>query len=234
MNGELTITDTLITPPTGQVLTLEYVKAHIRALGSTDDDLTLLRIDAAIQYFEEYTGRVLATQTHEAWLDGFPFIGANGKFARIELPNPPLLSVPSITYIDGDGVTQSFTDGASPETNLFTVSAPVGPYARRGFVEPIYGQVWPTARCQTGSVKIRYTCGYGTTPEAMPALVRSALCAIIAQIDTYPSATNERTVSDVPLSLKMMLDGFKYSALPSQLLRRYGTWIPSATSWWPR
>jgi uncharacterized phiE125 gp8 family phage protein len=234
MSGELVLTDSVITAAVNSPLTVDYAKQHIRALGDTDDLLVQGFIDAATNYFEEMTGRQLVTATREVWLDAFPFVGASGKAARIELPNPPLLSVGSVSYIDGNGVLQSFDDGGSPVTNYFTSSVPAGPYARRGFVEPIYGYTWPIARCQTGAVRIRYTCGYGSDAESVPAMVRHVLCSLVAHFDANRLPVSDKPLTAIPFGIQMALDGFKYSALPSQLLRQYATWIPNSSLWWPR
>lgn len=226
MRHELTLTDSLISTVAGgsppvQALTLAYAKLHIRSLGTTDDTLISVYIDAAASYFEEQTGRQLLTATREAWLDAFPFIGANGADARIELPHPPLQSVTSVKYIDSNGVLQSFT-GGSPVANLFRISAPVGPYAKRGIVEPISGGVWPTARAETGAVRIQYVCGYGSSMTAIPPLVRGILCYLVGHFDTFRTAVHEARrgqVLELPYGVQMMMDGFKYSALPSQVLR---------------
>jgi hypothetical protein len=146
--------------------------------------------------------------------------------ARIELPHPPLQSVVSVSYLDGDGVLQSFDDGGSPATPLYAVSAPVGPYAARGWVEPLSGS-WPIAAERTGAVRIRYTCGYGDTPEDIPELARGVLCFLCGHFDTFRSAVHEgrhSQVIEVPYGVKMMLDGFKYSALPTQVLRTVPVW----------
>ena len=81
-------------------------------------------------------------------------------------------------------------------------------------------------------MRIRYTCGYGETPDEIPALVRGILCYLVAHFDTFPSATQEGTVNALPLGLQAMMDGFKYSALPSQVLRQYG--YGAGATWWPR
>lgn len=213
-------------------LTLDYAKKHIRALGDVDDDLTLVRINAAASYFEEQTGRQLITATREAWLDGFPFVGLTGWDAGIELPRPPLRSIVDVLYVNENGDTVSFNDGASPATNYFTMWAPAGDYCQRGWVLPNYGVTWPTARLQRGAVRIRYTCGYGDTASDIPPLVRGILCYLVAHFDTFPSATRDGSVTTVPLGAQAMMDGFKYSALPSQVLRPYG-W-PQNAAGWPR
>lgn len=234
MSRELFLTDTLISTVAGgspavQALTLAYAKLHIRALGSTDDALLSVYIDAAASYFEEQTGRQLLTATREVWLDAFPFVGASGSGARIELPHPPLQSVVSVKYIDSSGVLQTY--GGSPAT--FRTSAPVGDYAHRGFVEPTSGSVWPIARCETGAVRIQYTCGYGNTADDMPSLVRGVLCYLVAHFDTYRTPVQETIrgqILEVPYGVQMMLDGFKFSASPSQVLRSD---ISTSAQVWP-
>lgn len=225
MSCELRITDTLISTvasasPAVMPLTLTYAKQHIRALGTTDDTLTTIRILAAAQYFEEQTGRQLLTATREAWLDAFPFVGQSGANARIELPKPPLQSVVSVKYIDSSGTLQSF-QGGSPIANLFTTVKPAGPYAARGWVEPLYGGTWPQARAQTGAVRIQYTCGYGDTAAAIPELVKGVLCYLVGVFDQFPVPVQPGGLEDMPFGIRVMLEGFKYSALPSQLLRTY-------------
>lgn len=221
MIPQLTITDSFISSASAATpLTLAYARQHIRALGSADDALTIIRINAAAQYFEEQTGRQLLTTTREAWLDAFPFIGASGANARIELPKPPLRSVVSVKYIDSSGVLQSFR-GGSPLADLFRTSAPVGTFAARGCVEPLYGGTWPTARAETGAVRIQYTCGYGSSMDDIPELIRGVLCFLIGHFDTFPSATSDGSISELPLGPKQLMEGFKYTALPSQVLREY-------------
>lgn len=234
-NHEYGLTDTLISTvadgsPSVLPITLDYAKLHIRALGTVDDPLINVWIQAAASYFEEQTGRAILTQTHEVSCDRFPFFGASGMYQRIELPKPPLQSVTSVKYIDCNGALQSYSTGGSPDTPYWTTSAPAGPYARRGFVEPLFGNRWPTAQLQTGSVRIRYVAGYGSTPHDVPTLVRGILCYLVAHFDTFRSAVHEARrgqVLELPYGVEAMLDGFKYSALPSQTqLRAYATFWP--------
>jgi len=236
--SELARTDTLISTVAGgsplvQALTLAYAKLHIRALGSTDDPLLTVYIDAAASYFEAQSGRQLLTATRELWLDAFPFLGASGSGARIELPHPPLQGVTSVSYIDGTGVLQAFK-GGSPLANLFRISAPVGPFATRGWVEPLAGGSWPIARAETGAVRIRYTCGYGNTADAIPALARGVLCYLVGHFDTFRSAVHEARrgqVLELPYGVQTLLDQFRYSALPTQVLRTYPSFAANGSSW---
>lgn len=227
----ITPSDTLIEAAAGPALTLEYAKQHIRALGNADDTLLQVYIEAAASYFSEQSGRPTLTETRQLGLDAFPFIGASGADARIELPHPPLQTVVSVEYIDADGVLQSFDDGGSPATPYWRAVTYAGPYARRGYVEPKSGNYWPIARSETDAVRIQYTCGYGDTAAEVPPLVRGILCYLVGHFDTYRIPVAEKTVTAIPYGVQMMLDAFKYSAYPSQVLREYGTWI-RPTAWW--
>jgi len=228
MTTDLPLTDTLISSvadasPPVQALTLAYAKLHIRAINDADDALITVWIDAAASYFEQQTGRQLLTATRELWIDAFPALGASGRWARIELPRPPLQRVVSISYVDEDGLLQTVDDGASPPTPGYTVSAPAGPFAARGFVEPIAGRTWPMARQETGAVRIRQVCGYGDTPDAIPALARGVLCYLVGHFDTFRVAVHEARrgqVLELPYGVQAMIDGFRYSAYPTQVLRR--------------
>jgi hypothetical protein len=231
MNAAITLTDTLVTAPASQALSLEYAKQHIRSLGSADDVLIATYIDAAASYFMEQTGRSLITETRQAGLVAFPFVGSSGSAARIEVPHPPLQNVRSVKYIDGNGTLRSFDDGGSPAVPSWRDITYTGPDARRGFVEPNYGVAWPIARCETDAVRILYDCGYGDGPDDVPPLVRGILCYLVNHFDTYRGMALDQTVTEIPYGVKMMLDGFKYSAYPSQVLREYSTYILPST-WW--
>jgi uncharacterized phiE125 gp8 family phage protein len=213
MSRVIQTVETVITAAATPPMTTDYARSHIRALTATEDTLITAWVLAADQYFREQTSRPTITETREVWLDAFP--ACNG---RIEIPNPPLQDVISVTYIDSDGHAQVFSDGASPETRYFTVTAPEGPYAQRGWIVPADGYSWPTARCQADAVRVRYTCGYGPAATDMPALVKAILCFLVGHFDQFRSAVHEQergTIAEVPFGVKMMLDGFKYSALPT-------------------
>ncbi len=219
-------TETVITPPVGSALTLEYAKSHIRAFTDVDDLLIRIWIDAAAQYFIEKTGRPLLTEERELWLEAFP--GCSGWLRRpsdvqqIELPNPPLQEVVSVTYLDATNTLVPFSDGASPETLYWQFGAPAGPYARRGWVRPIPSRSWPSALADPAAARIRYTCGYGDSPEDIPELIRGVLCYLVAHFDQFRGAVHEARrgqVLELPYGVQAMLDGFKGTALPSQVLR---------------
>ena len=230
----LDITDTLVSALEG-ALDLDYAKNHIRSLTDADDNLIAIWIEAATSYFFEQTGRSPLTQTRIALLDQFPFYGVSASCARIELPHPPLQSVTNVQYLDANGVLRSFNDGGSPLTNYFTYTAPVGDYAACGPVEPIYGMTWPQARCQTGSVRITYTCGYASDADGVPPLIRNILCFLVAHFDQFRSAVHEARrgqVLELPYGIETLMDAFKFTAQSTQILRVHGGWHSYAVGPW--
>jgi hypothetical protein len=212
-----------------QAVDLGYAQQHLRALGNIDDELFKVYIEAATSYFFEQTSRAPITQTREFILDRFPFCGASGRAARIELPHPPLQTVVSVKYINASGILTNFTDGASPVTNFFTWLAPAGDYAPPGFVEPTYGRTWPIARDQTGAVVIQYTCGYGDASTNVPFLVREIICLLVAHFDQFRGAVHEARrgqVLELPYGVQVTMDAFKQTAKSAQVLRTYGHAVP--------
>ena len=137
------------------------------------------------------TGRALLTQTLKLELDGFPsgwnpiqgtsnsggyyreraFLGGSGM-RPIFLPRPPLVSVSSITYVDPNGVAQTWS------SSLYTVDAPAGDYADTGRIFPNYGEIYPIARQQPGAVTITFVAGYGAA-AAVPAALKAGMKLLI-------------------------------------------------------
>lgn len=229
------ITDSLIVPPVAPPVTVEYAKRHMRSLGNSEDVLVATWIQAAASYIEEQTGRQIGLATREAWLDTFPgYAGMTGRQQKIELPHPPLQSVVSVTYIDGDGTLQTFEDtSTSPATSLLHVRNPQGPYATCGTVEPVSGSSWPTTRCESDAVRIQYTCGYGATPDDTPELLRGIILYLASHFDQFRGAVHEARrgqVLELPYGVEQMLTGFKYSALSSMVLRAAGPYLGAGWS----
>jgi uncharacterized phiE125 gp8 family phage protein len=234
--SEIILTDTLSSTVAGgspavQALTMAYARLQIRSYGTVEDTLLATFIDAAASYFAEQTGRPCLTETRVAGLSAFPFVGSSGSAARIELPHPPLQRVRTVEYIDANGTLQSFV-GGSPSAALWRAVTYAGDYAVRGSVEPLYGGTWPIARCETDAVRITYDCGYANTAADVPALVQGILGYLVGQFDTYRAASEETVrgqVIEVPYGVRMLLDGFKYTARSSQVLRDVA--VPSGTLW---
>lgn len=131
---------------------------------TTEDSLLDILITAAREYCEGKTGRALATQTLEAYPDGWPC----GN--EIELPYPPLQSVTSVKYKDSAGAETTLsadTDYIADTDSLV------------GRIVLPYGGSWPSATLYpVNPIKIRYVAGY-TTENPMPKMIKLAMLLLI-------------------------------------------------------
>ncbi len=150
---------TLVTPPAAEPITLAQAKAQMRITTDMDNVLVESRIVPARCWAEFETARQFITATWEMRLDSWP----NGRV--IELPRPPLQSVEAITYLDEDGVEQTF---ASANYHVDTASL-------KGRVVLAPGAVWPFLADVPGAARIRFVAGYGDTAADVPAMAISAM-----------------------------------------------------------
>ncbi len=209
---KLLTTGSVITPPSLPAVSLAFAKKHIRALGDFDDNLIEMWVQGATQVFEEYTGRQVITAIREVWLDRFPYTyyawhGTQQVLqpAAIELPFPPLQSVVSITYVDGDGATQT-VDSAN-----YRIENPSGPQCDRGWVEPVGGYEWPATAVQRASVRVQFECGYGDTEDDVPEMIKGCLLFLVANYDQYRVASEDirGTMQEVDFGPTTIMAPFK-------------------------
>ncbi len=161
-------------PPASEPVTLTELKTQLR-IASTDEDAHLsTQIVIAREHVEALTRRQLLTATWELALDQFPiYVGSRSKEAeprqQIRIPRPRLIAISSITYLDGNGATQTLA------ADRYRVDARSEP----GRVEPAFGYTWPTARHVSNSVVITYTAGYGNA-AAVPSSLKAAVLVTAA------------------------------------------------------
>jgi uncharacterized phiE125 gp8 family phage protein len=122
------------------------------------------RITEAREFCEDRTGRALATQTIEMYLDRFPC------WHEIELKRPPLQSVTSVKYKDSAGTETTLTAGTQ---YIVDSDRDIG-----RIVLP-YGVSWPSfVPYPVNAVKIRYTAGY-TSENPIPKEIKAAMLVYI-------------------------------------------------------
>lgn len=174
----------LVTGPTSEPVTLEELRLQRRLPEGHDDDNELARyISAAREQYENYecqTKVQLINATYEARFDEFP-----EDDGRIVLPLPPLGTVTSITYIDAGGTEATFgLDEASPPAVVgYTVDARGIP--QKGEIQLAYGYSWPTIQAVANAVRVRFTAGYGATPEHVPADIRNWILMLAATLHEH-------------------------------------------------
>jgi uncharacterized phiE125 gp8 family phage protein len=130
----------------------------------TEDTLLSALITAAREYCENFTGRALATQTIEAYLDDFPCED------YIEIPKPPLQSVTSVKYKDSAGTETTMT---------VTTQYIVDTDSDVGRIFLPYAVSWPSfTPYPKNAVIIRTVVGYYAS-NLIPASIKQAMLLLI-------------------------------------------------------
>jgi uncharacterized phiE125 gp8 family phage protein len=146
--------------PSGEVVTWEEADQQLR-LDASEDDRVFVEslIAAATELLDGRSGtlgKALLTQT---WRQDF------AKFAGcLRLPLEPVASVASVTYYDGDNVSQTL----SADVWRLLVDAG-GPYLAR---KP--DQVWPATYAREDAVSVTFVAGYGAAAD-VPRPIRQAI-----------------------------------------------------------
>lgn len=180
--------------PTLEPITLQEAQSHLRQEDPQEVAYINALITAARMHAEAYTQRAFNTQTWRFKLDDFPRCGV------FVLPRPNLIAVSSITYVDTAGTTQTVT---ASDYIVDTASEP-------GRVHPAYGVVWPTARCQAGSITITYTAGYGATRALVPQPIKQAILILVGHwYENRESTISGTIIAKVPDAWEALLSPFR-------------------------
>jgi len=191
---------TLVTPAAVEPVTLLEAKAQLRLDTDDENDLIHSLIVAVRDYAETFTHRAFITQIWDLKLDGVPSDGV------IRLPKAPLQSLPTppvLNYVDTAGATQTWAS-----TN-YTVVAPSGPQAARGYIVPAYGVTWPSVRDVPQSVTVRFYAGYGLTAASVPAGIKAAIKLMVAHLWSNREAVSAVNLVEVPMGINALLWPYK-------------------------
>lgn len=150
---------------------LATAKVELRVQSGNAEDAQLTRwINGATERAEHETGRAVMDQEWELILDAFPA-------AEIELAKSPLRSITSVTYLDAAGVLQTLSGSA------YSLDADKQP----GWLFPAEGTSWPATQDVANAVRVRFRCGYATTPaelaEKAPGIVNWIMVQVATQYD---------------------------------------------------
>ena len=170
---------TLATAPAAEPIDTDFVKTQLIIDGSALDAEINAMIPVARLKAEQYCGRAFITQTWERYYHQFPL--------EIELPWAPLQSVSEITYVDGDGATQTLS------SSVYTVDTDSEP----GLIYPAYDQVWPSTRAVRKAVKVTYVAGYGDDDTDVPDPIRHAIAKIVGSLMHHRE--DDTPISSVPV-----------------------------------
>lgn len=166
---------TIVTPPSGEPVSVDELKRHLRITESAHDPMLANLITQARIYCEQFTNRQLITATWKLELDSFPDV--------IRLPRPPLQwAVGSyVKYYDTAGVQQTLVKDTDYSVDTSSV---------QGRIRPAYGKVWPTTRNIMNAVEIQFDAGYGAA-STVPQLLKLAMMSKAALWFMYPESVME-------------------------------------------
>jgi uncharacterized phiE125 gp8 family phage protein len=187
-----------VTPPAALPVLLEEVMEHLRLdpLDEAEQALISGYIAAAVSHVETTLNRYLLNTVVETTLPCFP-VRAIELRGRVQ-------SVTSITYLDLEGVEQTVDPDAY---RVNTASEPGRVYQKVGYF-------WPTTLDQEDAVTVRYTSGYGATPETIPQGIKQAVFLLVSLwYEQRLPVVLGTSVSALPFSVECLLAPHKVWSL---------------------
>lgn len=172
--------------PAVLAVALEQARTNMRIDGDYMDSFLELWLKGIIAATEHEIGQRLMRQTWEVRLDAFP--------AAINLPHP-VLSVTSVAYLDVDGIERVLEPTACKLVHTRYKTTLV----------PARGVTWPATSPEQHAVVVTIECGYGDTPDKVPANVQLYLLAkLVDQFD--PSTQKEKETAPSPFLARLLDD----------------------------
>lgn len=152
------MTHRVIIPATRLPLGLLDLKSHLRLDHDEDDVLLVGYLSAAVNHVETITNRCLIDTVVETTLPAFPC-------RPLELLGR-VSAVTSVRYLDPEGAEHTLDPAA------YRLNAAAEP-ARLSRAPG--NAAWPATLCVEDAVRVRYTSGYGPSPEDVPEALRHAV-----------------------------------------------------------
>lgn len=154
-----------LTAPAAEPLTMDEVRLHVRVETEEEDALLDRLIRVARQRCEQYTGRVLITQSWRLALDSWP-----GRI--VDLPFPPLSAVTSVSTLASDETASAVSAG------LYAVDAAAVP----GRIIRKSGNAWPVPGRTYNGIQIEFDAGYGANWNSVPEPLRQGMLLLIGHL----------------------------------------------------
>jgi len=180
---------TLITAPTGDVVTTAEAKAYAKVLHTAEDTLIDSLVDTAESLVEQICDRQLLQATYDFTFDHWP--SADDEF---EIPFAPTSSITHIKYIDENGDEQTL------DPSVYVASTDVDPAQ----IYLAYGQSWPGLRAQRNAVTVRAVVGYANA-AAIPEQIKTAIkIAVTAWLE------NREGCQELPPAAEHLINRYRF------------------------
>lgn len=175
-------------------VTLQEAKAWLKVTDTNSDAEILGFIQTATRRCERLCKRPFIQREFTEYFDEFPCV--------IRPQNVKFQSLTSITYIDTDGNSQTFSNTQVDNGSDFL----------KARIEPAYNYTWPSTRSQLNAVTVVYEAGYGESWNDVPETIRSGILYLVSHYFTNRSVVGEE-MAEIPETVRHLLEGEKvYSA----------------------
>ena len=172
------------------VVSLDDAKRQLRLEDSTHYDPHIrVMIGSVCDHIERLYSVAILTQTVTETHSAFPMLSTEPLYMHIK----PGVSVTSVSYIDSDGATQTFSSSNyETKTN-----------SRGLFIIPKVTSEWPTdLAVRPDAVTVVYQAGFGATAANVPSSMKMAILNVIGKLDASREdpVSEKITASDILLS----------------------------------
>lgn len=172
-------------------VTVAECKTDLRVQHTAEDALIADLIAEATDYVDVPDGvvsKALITQTWTLSVRG-PVDG------KISIPVTPVQSISSITYYDSDNVQKNL---AVSDVSLYGDDY-------WAFLKPKPDMDWPSVYDRLDAITITFIAGYGDAAASVPRSIRRLIRLIVAHWYENRSATTDRNLKEMPLSVKSLV-----------------------------
>lgn len=173
-------------PSTG-VVTLALVKAALNISHSDDDTYLNHLINTVSALLDGPRGRIGRCYINQSWK-----VSLRDPYERIYLAGTPVTSIDSITYIDGNGDTQTFD---TANVSLYSQD-------EQYYIQCNNGIHWPSGLIdRPNALQVTYTAGLGPDETTVPANVAHAAILLVGHYFENREAVTLSTNANVPKAL---------------------------------
>lgn len=180
------------------VIDLEEAKRHLR-VDHDDDDAAIEALIATAQGSIDgpfgWLRRAVGSQSLMMRLPGDVLCGR----CPIRIPYGPVISVLGIAYDDLTGTEQTLADGDVEVVEIDGIP----------HLLPVFGTVWPQARCAPNAVRITWRAGFADPAQEIPP-IRHAVLLMVGHYYQNPEAVVVgASVAELPLGVERLLAPYR-------------------------